>query len=183
MKDRRLIAACLDGDESAWSALVDKYSQLVFAIASRTTARHEDATDLFQAIWLDAYNDLPKLRDADAFKAWLVSLARHKSFHWKRKSHRRQAHEAGSLATEELDQQAAEETPLIDQLARDQIVREGVQALPDRCRELIHLLFFTFPAKPYKEIAAQLGVATGSVGFIRGRCLKRLQKILERQGL
>ena len=33
--DRRLVGACLAGDELAWNAMVDKYSQLVFAIARK----------------------------------------------------------------------------------------------------------------------------------------------------
>ena len=181
-QDRRLIGACLDGDEQAWGALIDKYSQLVFAIARRYGAPRGEATDLFQAIWLDAYNDLPKLRERDHFKAWLSSLARHKSYHWQRQHIRRASHEV-EILSEDLDQRTAEHPELVEHLARDQLVREGISALPDRCREIIRLLFFTFPARPYKEIAERLGLATGSIGFIRGRCLKRLQKILERQGL
>ena len=182
-QDRRLVGACLDGDERAWGALVDKYSQLVFAIASRSGAPQNETTDLFQAIWLDAFNDLPKLKKRNSFKPWLTSLARHKSFHWRHKHYRREAHEVASLGSEEFDLQAAEEPELIEQLARDQLVRDAIHTLSERCREMIRLLFFSFPAKPYKEVAEQLGLATGSIGFIRGRCLQRLKKTLERQGL
>jgi hypothetical protein len=35
---------------------------------------------------------------------------------------------------------------------------------------------------PYSEVARRLKLATGSIGFIRGRCLQRLKKILEEQG-
>ena len=66
---------------------------------------------------------------------------------------------------------------------REQLVREAILKLPLRCREMVRLLFFTFPPKPYKEVAEQLGLAVGSIGFIRRRCLTRLQRALERLGL
>ncbi|MCP3961401.1 MAG: RNA polymerase sigma factor [bacterium] len=181
--DRRLAAACLAGDELAWNALVDKYSQMVFAIVRRYGASREEAADLFQAIWLDAYNDLPQLRRKRALKPWLVSVASHKCYHWKRKHLRQQAHEVGTLDDQEGGRQAAEDPGLLDQLMRDQLVREGLFALSPRCREMIRLLFFTIPPKPYKEVAERLGLAIGSIGFIRGRCLEQLRKALGRHGL
>jgi DNA-directed RNA polymerase specialized sigma24 family protein len=47
---------------------------------------------------------------------------------------------------------------------------------------MIRLLFFVEPAVPYAEVARRLGLATGSIGFIRGRCLRRLQKTLQQMG-
>ena len=181
--DRALVAACLDGDQLAWNALVDKYSQLIFAIVRRYGAPREEAADVVQTIWLEAYNDLPKLRRKDAFKPWLISLARHKCYHWKGKRRRQQAHESQEPGERDLEQRAAEEPELIERLERDQLVREAIFALSPRCREMIRLLFFTFPPKPYQEVAKSLGLATGSIGFIRRRCLQRLQKLLERHGL
>ena len=38
------------------------------------------------------------------------------------------------------------------------------------------------PPVPYNEVARRLNLATGSIGFIRGRCLKRLKKLLQEKG-
>ena len=54
--------------------------------------------------------------------------------------------------------------------------------LSPRCRELVHMLFFEVPALPYADAARKLGLAPGSIGFIRGRCLKRMKKLLEERG-
>ena len=61
-------------------------------------------------------------------------------------------------------------------------MREAMEKLPPRCREVIRLLFFEQPPLRYAEVAGKLHVAPGSIGFIRGRCLKRLKKILEERG-
>lgn len=185
--DDRLIEACLQGDQRAWEAFVDKYRKLVYAIVLRYSADAEESSDLFQAVWLDVYNDLPKLRNHDAVRGWLAQLARHKSFHWKERSRtreRRELHPDDERGLEEIADPRHTSALEIDlDLERDQLVRDAIARLSVRCRELVRLLFFTQPPLPYKEVAERLGLATGSIGFIRGRCLKKLQDALEAAGL
>ena len=71
---------------------------------------------------------------------------------------------------------------MLAEIEREQMVREAIGQLPPRCREMIELLFFEQPPVPYNEVARRLKLATGSIGFIRGRCLKRLKKLLEEKG-
>jgi RNA polymerase sigma factor (sigma-70 family) len=179
--DRRLVSQCLKGDEAAWGALVDKYKNLVYSIVLKSGLGVDDATDVFQVIWLDAFNDLPKLRRKASFKAWLISLTTRKCYHWRQQRRRRDLHEV-DFAQEGQDHMVTQPS-FVEDLERDQLVREAIFALPDRCREMIRLLFFTFPPEPYEELAKRLGLATGSIGFIRRRCLQRLQKTLEKHGL
>ena len=72
---------------------------------------------------------------------------------------------------------------LIDHCQRTQALRDGIEALPERCQAMVRMLFFETPARPYKEVAHALGVATGSIGFMRMKCLDRLRSVLERVGL
>ena len=51
-----------------------------------------------------------------------------------------------------------------------------------RCRELIDMLFYQNPPLPYEEVARGLGLARGSIGFIRMRCLKQLRGQLKERG-
>jgi DNA-directed RNA polymerase specialized sigma24 family protein len=46
----------------------------------------------------------------------------------------------------------------------------------------MHELFFEEPPRPYQEVAESLGLATGSIGFIRGRCLEKLRTFLKKRG-
>ncbi len=182
--DEKLIEACLAGEAAAWEAFVDKYRKLVYAVVLRYGADGEEA-DLFQAVWLDVYNDLGKLRSREAVRGWLIQLARHKCYH---AAERRRSRQRRELPAEE--QSGLEEIAGVDHrdeeergLERDQLVREAIGRLSARCREMVRLLFFTQPPLPYKEVAEKLGLATGSIGFIRGRCLKKLQEALEALGL
>ena len=55
-------------------------------------------------------------------------------------------------------------------------------ARTDASRQDAELLFHESPPRPYAEVARRQGLATGSVGFIRSRCLKRLEQISEELG-
>ncbi len=182
-QDPRLLKACLAGDDLAWRALVDKYKNLLFAILLKRGHSRDQAADIFQAVWLDAYNDLHKVRDGKALKAWLITLTHHKSYHTSRRSRRLERREQSQEDDLEVVDEGPDTPAFMVEVERHQQVREAIFELPKRCRKLVELLFFSTPALPYRKIAEQLGLATGSIGFIRGRCLKKLQYVLERKGL
>lgn len=177
--DERLVKACLAGDERAWSALLDKYKNLIFSVPLKYRLSREDAADIFQAVALELFSGLPKLRDVEALRAWLIAVAAHRSIAYKRRQQVRDLREGTSL--EESLERPDSRPSFADELEREQSVREAVALLPPRCRELIHLLFFEPTTPPYKDVAARLGLAPGSIGFVRGRCLGKLRKNLQRK--
>lgn len=184
--DDRLVEGCLQGDQGAWEAFVEKYRKLVYSIILQYSSDQDDAADLFQAVWLDVYNDLPKLRTVEAVRGWLAQLTRHKCFHWKQRYRTRDRHELRPDDDTSLEAIADTSDSFTEEgleVERDQQVREAIQRLSTRCRELVQLLFFTQPPLPYKDVAEKLGLATGSIGFIRGRCLQKLQSALESLGI
>ena len=65
---------------------------------------------------------------------------------------------------------------------QEQALRNAVATLSPRCQQLVHMLFYETPSRPYAEIASQLGLAAGSIGFIRGRCLEKLRRALGQAG-
>ena len=177
----RIVSACLAGDERAWSALLDRYKNLIYSIPLRYGTPPQDAADIFQAVCLDLFNELPRLRDAEALQGWLIRVTTHKCYHWKR----RMVAQESDLAEEEMEMLGSEHAMAPDVLAeleREQAVRQAIASLPPRCREMIEMLFFEHPPIPYQDVAQRLKLATGSIGFIRGRCLKRLKKILQEKG-
>lgn len=179
--DAELVEACLSGDEQAWSDLVDRYSRLIYSIPLRQGLGREEAADVFQAVCLDLVTHLPTLRDPQALAAWLIRNTARKVSRWRQRDGR-YVDDGGETAEAAADPVDLPDE-VIDHWQREQAVREGVAALPERCREMMRMLFFETPARPYREVAEALGVATGSIGFLRGRCLDRLRHVLERVGL
>jgi RNA polymerase sigma factor (sigma-70 family) len=180
--DERLVKACLAGDEQAWSALIDKYKNLIYSIPIKYGASPEDAGDIFQAVCLELFSQLSNLRKPAALRGWLVTITAHQAFHWKRKHKKRSNVEQTTLDGEEFGMEPAVPPDVADEAEREQIMRDATARLSPRCREMIRLLFYVDPPLPYREVAKRLGLAVGSIGFIRGRCLKRLQKTLASMG-
>ncbi|MFN8058321.1 MAG: sigma-70 family RNA polymerase sigma factor [Vicinamibacterales bacterium] len=180
--DDRLVRACLHGDGDAWQALIMKYRRLIYSVPVKYGATPDDANDVFQAVCVELYAHLPKLQRAESLPAWLATVARHQSFHWKRGRTKRLEREGGDLDVAEASAAVSDED-LLERTQEEQLVREALLELPVRCRQLVSKLFFEQPPRPYAEIAAELGLATGSIGFIRGRCLKKLQQSLAKAGV
>ena len=179
--DERLVAECIKGNEQAWSTLIDKYKNLIYSIPIKL-GMYEEAADIFQAVCLDLLADLPKLREPRALPKWLMQACYHKCLQSRRRTER-YASTAETDAVESLaDPQSALPENLLCELEKEQIMRGALSELSPRCERMIRMLFFETPARPYDEIAQELGLATGSIGFIRGRCLEKLRKQLEKMG-
>ncbi len=186
--DTELVRECLRGSEDAWSALIDKYKNLIYSVPIKYGLSPDDATDIFQAVCLEMLSELPKLRKPKALPKWIIQVAMHKCFHHKRQLLRLST--AGSAedmmndATADLRDRGT--SPIAETILREaeeeQSFRNAIASLPPRCQQLIHMLFFEEPARPYQEIAAELGLAPGSIGFIRQRCLDKLRTKLEQAG-
>lgn len=70
----RLVEQARDGDDNAFSELVDLDGDLCFAVAYRILRDVERAQDAVQQAFLLAWRELPRLRDADRFSPWLYRL-------------------------------------------------------------------------------------------------------------
>lgn len=180
--DDALVQACLAGDERAWTALVAKYERLVFSVPRKYRLSDQDAADVFQTVWIELYNELPKLRNTGSLRAWLLTVASHQAFHWKRRSGTRFDREGGVLDEGQAPAVVPDQGEVIEQAQQEQSLRDTLAQLSPRCRELIRLLFYEDPPVPYARVATQLGIAVGSIGFIRGRCLKKMHALLRDVG-
>jgi DNA-directed RNA polymerase specialized sigma24 family protein len=58
------------------------------------------------------------------------------------------------------------------------LVQYGLAVLAVRCRTLL-LAALEDPPVPYQQLAERLGLAVGSIGPARGRCLEQLRRVIE----
>ncbi len=177
LTDDELIAACLAGDALSWAALVERYQQMVYAIPRRYRLPPEEAADVFQGVWSDLYRGLAGLRRGASLRAWLVTATTRRCQLHKRRRERQAGQSIDSVAPQLADASPSA-LAVQEEAETHQAVREAIATLPPRCREMIRLLFFEDPPAPYAEVARRLGLAEGSIGFIRGRCLDKLRKAL-----
>ena len=84
--DAQLIQRVLDGDDTAFSALVKKYQRSVHALAWRKVGDFHIAEDITQDTFLKAYQRLSTLKEPQSFASWLYVITAHHCTAWHRKN-------------------------------------------------------------------------------------------------
>jgi RNA polymerase sigma factor (sigma-70 family) len=178
--DTRLVRECIAGNEEAWSLLIDKYKALIYSIPVKYGLPPHEAADVFQSTCTELLTRLPDLREPRALPKWLMQVAHHQCYRVKRQQQRLVSRDAEpDLPVPETP--AIAET-LVQQTQEEQMLRQAVRNLTPQCRRLVELLFFEVPPRPYVEVAAELGLALGSIGFTRQKCIERLRRNLDELG-
>jgi RNA polymerase sigma factor (sigma-70 family) len=157
--------------------MLDRYERLVFSIPRRYGLSREDAADIAQLTFTILFQSIDKLPEDSNLGAWLATVARRHTWRLLNRGRRE--------ATDEyMDRSDA--TPLLPNSAAEDVahweltewLHEGLSLVGDPCRELLHALYLEPEQPSYAEVAARMGMAVGSVGPTRIRCLKRLKLAL-----
>jgi RNA polymerase sigma-70 factor, ECF subfamily len=167
--DEQLVAACLEGDDRAWTELIERYAAYVFAVATRAFGLGAASADeVFQDVCVRVYEGLPGFAGRGEFRSWLravvLSAARE---HLRREARRPEQAPVDDRGTEVA---IAELEVALD-------VRSAVGALGEPCAGTIRLYFFRNLTQA--EVASALGVPPGTVAARLSRCLKRLRDALQ----
>ena len=168
-----LVRRAKNGEQQAWDELVERYAPLIWSICRRFRLAGADAEDVSQAVWLTLVSNLDRLRDPAALPGWLVTTTQRECGRARRAAGTRPENR-NVLATEDLPDTgiAAVEEELL-RAEQNAALRDALTRLPPDCQRLLTLLMAD-PPVPYAEISAKLGIATGSIGPTRRRCLDRL---------
>lgn len=193
--DEDLLAACRAGRQAAWSALVRRYQRLVFTVPRRAGLAEAEAADVFQATFQRLFEHLDRIHDPSRVRAWLVTTARRETLRLLELARRGATVEAPAAPVGEGDRDDDARDPLESVAAPDPLpeetlaelqehhrLRAAVDRLDPRSRQFVELLFLQDEPLPYSEIAARLGIAEGSIGPTRARCLAKLRALLEPGG-
>jgi len=69
-----LVAASLAGDRDAFGELFQRHERQVFAVAYRRLSDREEAQELVQDVFIQAWRKLAQLSRAEAFAGWLRQI-------------------------------------------------------------------------------------------------------------
>jgi RNA polymerase sigma factor (sigma-70 family) len=170
--DRELVHASLDGDRSAFGALIDRHRLRAVTIAHGLLRNRDDADDVVQEAVLQAYLGLGRLRDADAFGAWLggitVNLARMRLR--ARRDVAPSLDDGGRVVPESF------EASVLDELDSLRKLGAALEPLPASERDAV--LMHYVDGLTAQEIAALLGERAGTVRVRLHRARERLRQRL-----
>lgn len=168
-----LLAAAAAGDRSAWDALVERFSGMMWGIARSYRLSESDAGDMVQFAWLRLLENLDRVREPERLAGWLATTVRRECL-----QHLRRARVA-ELPVEEVDVAATapdHDTALIT-AERDAALWAAVGVLSELCQRLLRALMAS-PPPSYAEVSGLLGVPVGGIGPTRQRCLAKLRDAL-----
>jgi RNA polymerase sigma factor (sigma-70 family) len=171
----RLFTEWRDGDPGALDQLVRLLTPTLWQIARACGLTTEAAEDVVQTTWLALVRGADHIREPQAVMRWTTTTTRREAWKVARASGRENA-----VGSEVLDAVApvagGADDPVFAEQAAYSLWRH-VGRLSQRCQRLLRVI--AFEDKPdYASLSAQLGIAVGSVGPTRGRCLDRLRALL-----
>lgn len=179
--DASLVARCLRGDASAWNALVQRYQRLVYTIVRRIGLDEHGAADVFQTVFSRLIQHLPRIADPQRLQAWIVTTAKREALLQRKLGQRTVSTTWADDSMDEAgDWDLPDESPIAEEALADlqqaNQVRNALDRLDVRCRELLMLLFREDDDRvAYDEVARRMGISVGSIGPTRARCLDKLK--------
>ena len=176
--DVDLIQRILDGDQGAFTTLVNKYQRSVHALVWRKIGDFHIAEEITQDVFLKVYKRLSTLKRPANFSGWLYVIATRDCVSWLRKK---------ELPTKSLDVMPAAQ---LEELCYTQYeVNRGEEAAVEHRRELVKRLLQKLPESERtvvtlyylaemtgEEISAFLGVSPNTVRSRLSRARQRLEK-------
>lgn len=176
-KDVELIQQILDGDQAAFTTLVEKYQKGLHALIWQKIGDFHIAQEITQDVFLKAYQRLETLKDHKMFSGWLYVIAIRQCADWLRKNHL-PIQSLETVDTKEVDQVSyneyvEEQRKLDEDESRRLLVRSLLNKLPESERTVMTLHYLG--EMTCEAISRFLGVSQNTIKSRLNRARNRLK--------
>ena len=176
--DTQLIRLTLEGDDTAFAELVEKYQKQVHALVWRKIGDFHIAEEITQDTFLKAYNNLATLKQSQSFASWLYVIATSRCNSWLHKKYRRTEliRDIDTLHPQQTtySEHVLEENERIAEEAQREVVKKLLAKLGESERTVMTLHYFG--EMSCSEIGKFMGVSTNTIKSRLRRAQQRLQK-------
>lgn len=169
MSVNELVLMAKKGDTAAFSKLYGFYKDKLFRYAYYRLGNVEDAEDAVQSCLLSAFEQIGKLKKAEAFSSWIFKiLSVYCSSYIKEQIKRRN--------TDELDSYSDISSPTSDNLIEELELKQALNKLSEKEREIVYLSVIA--GFKSKEVAQITGYSAGNVRTILSRSITKMKNEL-----
>ena len=176
--DAQLIQHTLDGDDTAFAELVEKYQKQVRALAWRKIGDFHIAEEITQDTFLKVYQKLSTLKEPKRFLGWIYVITTRLCLAWLRKKRIQMDPLEDTDIT--MGEKVSYSRHVADEQAKDmaeakrEVVKKLLAKLKESDRTVITLYYFS--EMTCAEIGAFLGVSADAVKIRLRRARQRLKK-------
>jgi RNA polymerase sigma-70 factor, ECF subfamily len=182
--DREIITRILSGEQKYYQLLVERYQSLVFRTCLGFVHNKEDADDLTQDVFIQAYQSLKNFKGEASFSTWLYRIAVNASLNKVRKSSKfnflkRFDNLFGYRKETEKthpDMYAIDPEEILVVAEQAEWVQKALDSLPEKQREAIVLSKYDDLSQ--KEIAKVMKITEGAVEALLQRAKTNLREEL-----
>lgn len=146
-----LVQEAMKGNALAQGRLYELYSKAMFQICIRMTGNREQAEDILQDAFIQAFKKLSQLKEPLQFGGWLRRIVVNECIRHSKKLIRLEPWE------DHLEERADEEGMAWWKTVSLDLLHQQIKALPDGCREIFNL--YAIEDLSHKAIAEQLGIS------------------------
>jgi RNA polymerase sigma-70 factor (ECF subfamily) len=176
--DWDLVVAAKNGEDWAFEVLVKRYKARIFSLAFHITRNREDAQDVVQQSFQNAFVYLPKFQGKSAFSTWLTRIAINEALMCLRKNRVSGAvsleegnSERDSVLSREISDASANPEETYIQLEKERILSFVIDSLPPILQRAVRLYLDDLTVE---EMGQCLGVRTPTV---KARLFRGRQKV------
>jgi RNA polymerase sigma factor (sigma-70 family) len=170
--DGSVIHECLNGEPGAFGVLVDKYKEGIYSFVYDKLRDFQDAQDVTQEVFLQAYRGLRSLRRWESFGFWLYRIAYARCSQWLRVNSRRADREFIEDQNPEIVDIRSLNSYRDDQLS--ETLQDALDSLSEKYREVLMLHYFG--GMNSKEIARVIGASPGAIRVRLSRARAQLRE-------
>ena len=171
LSDAELLARYAAGEEAAFSEIVTRYKNSLYAFLRQFLNRHDLVEDVFQETFLQLYSSRNSFDTSRPLRPWLFTIAANKAKDALRKWQRTAAVSIGTMADSQdlsfddmLNTVTSDTTLPYDELQKDETalrVGQIIADMPENLREILSLAYFQ--GFSYKQMAEILSIPIGTV--------------------
>jgi len=177
MVDAELVLKFQGGEESAFETLVRKYMKDAYSFCLRLTHDAQEAEELSQMGFVNAYRALRGFRGESSFKSWLYRIFINQYRDRLRRTRRAEARLVVVRQEAERKQSYLQIDSTTETTELEDVVKGKIELLPERQREVLTL--HLYQGLDYREIAAALGCTYDDVKMNLSLARKRLKEELK----
>jgi RNA polymerase sigma-70 factor (ECF subfamily) len=171
-----LVTRAIQGDQMAFSEIVDQYGTLMLRTASMIVGDRDIAEDVVQDALIQAWHHLADLRKAGALRPWLMRIVVNQCISFKRRLARTTAFMRQALSEQETDLIAQAADDHKGRMERDWDLACAIESLPMKQRVVIVLHYYNGMTLP--EMALTLNTSENTLKKRIQAALSNLRRIL-----